>query len=427
VEARGGRATADARLAGRGRAGRAHGLVARTPGARPLSRFDRFLDPPRLRTLEADGERRATWLELFLDLVFVAAIAEVASTLSADPTAVGFGRYLALFLPISWAWAGFAFYATRFDTDDLVYRLLTLLGMFFVAALASTVPDALHGGQNAFVVAYVSVRLVLLVLYARVYRDLEIARPLARWLLLVFGTAVGVWLVSLAVPTPWKYVLWGVALALEHFGPIRAWQLLEGGPRVHPRHLPERFGLLVLIVLGEGVIGVVLGTAQVSWTVLSGAVAFGGFLTGAAIWWLYFDFLDATSIVTRNVRSGMTYVYAHYFVTAGIAALGVGVKLAIFSVEPGPRYDHIGWIAAAGTTLCMAGLAAIQFVTPPALFDADVLLRLGTAAAAGVLVVLSSVLSPVLIVWLLASVLVAQVFAELEGHEGHSGSATGPI
>jgi hypothetical protein len=85
-------------------------------------------------------------------------------TLNADPTAVGFGRYLALFLPISWAWAGFAFYATRFDTDDLVYRLLTLLGMFFVAALASTVPDALHGGQNSFVVAYVAVRLVLLML-----------------------------------------------------------------------------------------------------------------------------------------------------------------------------------------------------------------------------------------------------------------------
>jgi low temperature requirement protein LtrA len=348
----------------------------------------------------------------------VAAIAEVASTLSADPTAAGFGRYLVLFLPIGWAWAGFAFYATRFDTDDLVYRLLTLLGMFFVAALASTVPDALHGGQNAFVVAYVAVRLVLLGLYLRVYLDLEVARPVAGWLLLVFGTAVGIWLISLAVPTPWKYLVWGIALAIEHLGPIRAWKLLGGMP-VHPRHLPERFGLLILIVLGEGVIGVVLGTAQVSWTVLSGAVAFGGFLTAAAIWWLYFDYLDAATVVTRNVWSGMTFVYAHYFVAAGIAALGVGVKLAIFSVEPGPRYEHIGWVAAAGTAMCMAGLAAVEFVTPPALFDADVLLRLVTAAVAGVLVVLSGLLSPVLVVSVLAVVLVAQVIAELEGHETH--------
>src|SRR4029450_1907699 len=109
-----------------------------------------FLEPPRLRTLEADEERRATWLDLFLDLVFVAAIAEVASTLSADPTAAGFGRYLFLFLPIGWAWVGVTLYGARFDTDDLFYRLLTLRAMFAVAGLASTVPDALHGGGNSF-------------------------------------------------------------------------------------------------------------------------------------------------------------------------------------------------------------------------------------------------------------------------------------
>ena len=391
-----------------------------------MSRLARFLEPPRLRTLETGGERRATWLELFVDLVFVAAIAEVASTLSADPTAAGFGRFLALFLPIGWAWSGFAFYATRFDTDDLVYRLLTLLGMFAVAALASTVPNALHGGQNAFAVAYVCVRLVLLLLYVRVYRDLPVAKPVAGWLLFVFGTAAGIWLVSVAVPTPWKYVLWGGALLWEHYGPIRVWRLLGSMP-VDTRHLPERFGLLVLIVLGEGVIGVVLGTAHVSWTFRSGTVAFAGFVTAAAIWWLYFDFLDAAVVVTRNLLSGLTYTYAHYFVTAGIAALGVGVKLTIFSVQPGPSYDDIGWIAAAGTALCMGGLAAIQLAVPPMLLDADVVLRLATAGVALVLVGLSSVLSPVLILWLLAAVLVAQVFAELAGHERHTHPAPGPI
>ena len=103
------------------------------------------------------------------------------------------------------------------------------------------------------------------------------------------------------------------------------------------------------------------------------------------------------------------------------------MKLAIFSVEPGPRYDHIGWIAAAGTALCMGGLAAIQFVTPPTLFDADVAAAPGDRGCGGRAGLLSSVLSPVLIVWLLAAVLVAQVIAELEGHEGHSAPPTGPI
>jgi low temperature requirement protein LtrA len=390
-----------------------------------VSRLARFLEPPRLRTLEAEEDRRATWLELFLDLVFVAAIAECASTLSADPTAIGFGRFLALFLPIGWAWAGFTFYATRFDTDDLVYRLLTLLGMFAVAGLASTVPDALHGGQNSFVVAYVCVRVILLLLYVRVYRDVEVARPVAGWFILMFGIAVVVWLISLALPVPWKYVFWGIALAFEHIAPIRAWRLLRGVP-VDPRHLPERFGLLIIIVLGEGVIGVVLGTAHVSWTLRSGMVAFAGFLTGAALWWLYFDFLDAASVVTRNVRSGITFVYAHYFVASGIAALGVGVKLAILSLEPGPPYGHVGWIAAAGTALCMGGLAAIQLATPPALVDADVVLRLATAAVAGLLVGLSGLLSPAVVLWLLAAVLIAQVVVELARHERHVAMA-GPF
>lgn len=390
-----------------------------------MSRLARFLEPPRLRTLEAEEDRRATWLELFLDLVFVAAIAEVASTLSADPTAIGFGRFLALFLPVGWAWAGFTFYATRFDTDDLVYRLLVLLGMFAVAGLASTVPDALHGGQNNFVVAYISVRAILLVLYARVYRDLEAARPVAGWFILMFGIAVADWLISLALPVPWKYVFWGIALFFEHVAPIRAWRLLRGVP-VDPRHIPERFGLLIIIVLGEGVIGVVLGTAEVSWTLRSGAVAFAGFLTGAAIWWLYFDFLDAASVVTRNVRSGITFVYAHYFVAAGIASLGVGVKLAILSLEPGPRYAHVGWIAAAGTALCMAGLAAIQLATPPALVDSDVMLRLAIAAAAAVFAAVSGLLSPAIILGLLAVALVTQVVVELARHERHAAMA-GPF
>ena len=297
--------------------------------------------------------------------------------------------------------------------------------MFAVAGLASAVPHALHAGQNSFVAAYVCVRTILLVLYLRVYRDVEAARAIAGWFILGFGSAVLIWVISLAVPLPWKYVLWGVALAIEYTTPIRAWRLFRGVP-VDPRHLPERFGLLVIIVLGEGVIGVVLGTAQVSWTFRSGAVAFAGFLTGAAIWWLYFDFLDSTLVVTRNLRSGLTFVYAHYFVAAGITALGVGVKLAILSLEPGPRYDDVGWIAAAGVAMAMAGLAAIEVATPPMLVDADVVVRIAIAVLAGVLAGLSGELSPTLVISILAVALVAQVVIELAGHEHHTAMA-GPF
>ena len=358
-------------------------------------------------------------------MVFVAAIAEVAAELSADPTATGFGRYLALFLPIAWAWAGFTFYATRFDTDDLVYRVLTLLGMFAVAGVASAVPDALHGGQNRFAVTYVLVRVILIALYARAYRAVPAARSLAAWFMLMFGVAVVCWLVSLAVPTPWKYLLWALALGFEYTAPVRAWRMMRARP-IHPAHIPERFGLLVIIVLGEAVIAVVLGTATVNWSTLTAAAAFAGFLCAAAVWWLYFDFLDA-SVVSRNVLSGMTFVYVHYFVIAGIAALGVGVKLTILEAGPGSRYEDVGWIAAGGTAMCMAALAIVQLATPPALLDLDVALRLAVSAIAAVLALLSGVLSPVLVLWLLAAVLAVQVVVELAGHEEHAGAARVPI
>jgi low temperature requirement protein LtrA len=77
----------------------------------------RLLDPPRIRTLDAEEDvRRATWLELFFDLVFVVAVAQLANALSDDMTLEGFLIFGGLFIPVWWAWTGYTFYADRFDT-----------------------------------------------------------------------------------------------------------------------------------------------------------------------------------------------------------------------------------------------------------------------------------------------------------------------
>jgi low temperature requirement protein LtrA len=387
-----------------------------------MAGFQRFLEPPRLRTatVERDEERHATWLELFLDLVFVVAIAELGTSFAHHVTAGGFLRYLGLFVPIWWAWAGFTFYATRFDTDDLVYRAMTLLGMFGVAVLATTVPHAFVGDGNGFALAYAAIRAVLVLLYARAHRHVPEARALTTWFLLMFSTAIVFWLASLAFPSPWKYVLWGVALCFELGAPPRAWRLIRHAP-IHPSHIPERFGLLTIIVLGEAVIAVVLGTVDVEWTPLSGASAFAGFLAAACIWWVYFEFFD-TSVVGRSVFQGMTFVYAHYFIAVGIAALGVGVRLAILSTRPGDSYAHAGWVVAVGAALCMGGLGVVQLVTPPVILDADAVLRFATAVYACVLAALTNVVSPVLVLWLVAVALLGQVVYELATHEEHAGA-----
>src|SRR5687767_8260882 len=94
---------------------------------------------PRLLTLDpTPGERHASWLELFFDLVFVLAVAQIARVLAEHSDLEGILKYLALFVPIWWSWVGFTFYADRFESEDAAYRILMFAGMLAVAALSLT-------------------------------------------------------------------------------------------------------------------------------------------------------------------------------------------------------------------------------------------------------------------------------------------------
>ena len=382
-------------------------------------RWERFFEPPRLRTLETEQDRRATWLELFFDLVFVVSIAELGNRLSGDVTLDGFLEFVALFVPVWWAWAGFTFYANRFDTDDLVYRLLVLTAMFGVAAMAANVHHAFEGGSAGFVLSYVFVRVVLLVLYGRAIRYVEAGRSLATLYFTAFGVAVVIWLTSLALPAPARYWLWALALAVEVSSPLVGWRLAPIRS-IDPRHLPERFGLMTIIVLGESVFAVVVGVAGVSWEIESSLAALAGFLAAVSIWWIYFEFLDVMRIFgVGGLARGLTFTYSHFLIWMGIAALGVGVKLTIFAAGGDRHYDDTAWVFCLGAAVCMLGLGVVQLATPPRVLDLDVVLRFGTAALALALLPLSFAVHPLAVLWTLAIALTLQVVFELLEHEQH--------
>src|SRR6267154_2375692 len=95
-----------------------------------------WLRPPRLRTdLREEGERHATWYELYFDLVFFAAVSQIATALSREPTLDGFLRFAGLFVALVWAWAAFSFSATRFVTDDVAFRLVKAMAILAIVAL----------------------------------------------------------------------------------------------------------------------------------------------------------------------------------------------------------------------------------------------------------------------------------------------------
>jgi low temperature requirement protein LtrA len=127
-----------------------------------------FHTPLRLRSLGADAERKVTWLELFFDLIFVAAVSQVAAPLREHYSVAEILRFAPLFVLIWWAWTGHTVFSTRFDTDDVIQRGLTLVQMFAVAVMAANAKDALDSRSSAgFAAAYAAVRLILVAQYFR--------------------------------------------------------------------------------------------------------------------------------------------------------------------------------------------------------------------------------------------------------------------
>lgn len=299
-------------------------------------------EPPRLRLFEGE-HRRATWLELLYDLVFVVAVAELA-----DALVSGSGlAFVGLFVPVWWAWAGYVFYANRFDTDDVSHRLLMLPQILAIALMAASVGNI--GERSAlFALSYVAVRVLLIVAYVRARRHVPEARALTGRYVLGFGAAALVWLASLAVEPPARYVLWAVATAIDLATPFLARRHQSSLPP-QTEHLPERFGLFVVIVLGEVVAAVVFGLKNLAVTPGTVLIALAGIAVAMVFWWLYFGHLDE-SVVLRTRLAGQVWVYSHLPLSLGLVAFGVGVEHAL--AHPGSA----GWSAGIPAALVGAAL-----------------------------------------------------------------------
>ncbi len=378
----------------------------------------RWHDPPRLRALEDDGdERHATWLELFFDLVFVVAIAQLADGLAEDPSVHGFLVFAGLFVAVWWAWVGYTFYADRFDTDDPPHRALMIAGMFAVAVLASVIPEAFHGETASFALAYAAVRAIVVLLNARAWWHIPAARPLLDVYIPAFTASIVIFVVSAAVEPPYRYWLWAIALAVDLGTPLASGMRIRLVP-IHASHIPERVGLFTIIVFGESVLAVVVGTTSVSWGPESAAAAALGFAIAGALWWIYFDYVD-TRIVRRTIPAGQAYLYAHLPLLIGLAALGAGIKLGITATQETGLTGEVSWIVGVGVALFMGSVALIHVVTTRSRRDVDLWLRLGTAGLALVLGALGPSIGIVALLAVLAAVLVLQVVLELATHDRH--------
>jgi low temperature requirement protein LtrA len=320
--------------------------------------------PLRLRSQVGGAhDRKVTWLELFFDLVFVAAVAQVAAPLHEHYSLAGLVRFTPLFALIWWAWTGHTVFSTRFDPDDALQRVLTLVQMFAVAVMAANAKDALDSTESAgFAAAYAAVRLVLVAQYFRA-RQVPEARALATRYLAGHGIAAVLWLTSALVPTPERFWIWGAAFALDLGTP---WLAVPHTVKAPPdaAHLPERFGLFTLILLGESVVAVMRGMeSQEGWPPGAAVSAFLGMGIAFVIWWWYFDgAAGAAEQPVRTQREALRFhiwTYAHFPLALGIVVAGVGVQLIVTAAARAELAAAEAMLLAAALSLVMVAVTVV--------------------------------------------------------------------
>jgi low temperature requirement protein LtrA len=279
-----------------------------------------------------EREQRVTPLELFFDLVFVYAVTQVTTLMSEDLTWGGIGRGLLVLSALWWAWTGFAWLTNMLEPEEGMVRAGMFAGMAAMLVAALAVPGAFGDDAVLFGVAYVSVRLINLFLYTVAgKRDEGFRHAVVR---IAPTVAIGPLLILAAafVEGGARTLLWVIALLALYSGPLidrgRGW-------RISPAHFAERYGLVVIIALGESIFAIGVAAAGVAPTSeLIGAGVLGVAVI-AALWWAYFDVIAvlagqqlAHATGTRRVRLARdVFSYLHLPMIAGIVLFALGLKL----------------------------------------------------------------------------------------------------
>ncbi|MEW2163996.1 low temperature requirement protein A [Streptomyces sp. NPDC007084] len=306
-----------------------------------------------LRRMTARGRdeahRAASPLELFFDLCFVVAVAQAGAELvhavAEGHAGEGILNYAMIFFAIWWAWMNFTWFASAYDNDDVLYRVVTLVQIAGVLVLAAGVSKAFESHDFLVVwLGYAIMRFALIAQWLRVARSTRGAERATalRYAGGVLLCQVG-WLGLLFAPEaarPWVFLVVAVA---ELCVPVFAEKAATTS--WHPRHISERYGLFTIIVLGETIAAatVAVKSAVDEHDALGELlpIAAGGLLIVFSAWWIYFVVPIHGHL--RSNSQAFLWGYGHYLIFASAAAIGAGLEVA---VEQAAGAAHISTLAA---------------------------------------------------------------------------------
>jgi len=308
-----------------------------------------------------EPEQRVSPLELFFDLVFGFAFAQVTTFWVDHRSWDGLGRGLLVLAVLWWVWASFAWLTNTANTeaDVVLVVMLFATACLFVAALA--VPAAFDMYRIAFGITFFAVLGAFVGLYALVSKGqpdqlaavLRMARTVVPAAALILAAAF--------VPSVGRPVLWTVAFLVGFIGPQLGGL---GGWRVSPSHFAERHGLILIIAMGESLsaIGFAARGTDLGVGVVGAAVL--GLIVAASFWMGYFDFASSGigSLVAnrrgeqRIALARDAYTYCHLPMVAGILLFAFAMRTML--THPGSDLSVIPAVA----LCCSSALYLLAFV-----------------------------------------------------------------
>lgn len=288
------------------------------------------------------GAKPVTAVELFFDLVFVFAIAQLSHSLLGNLTIPGVLQTLLLFIAVWWVWIFTTWVTNWLDTNQVPVRLMLFGLMVAGLVLSTSLPEAFGARGMQFAVAYVTMQVgrSLFMLYALSGRDSANFwnfRRITVWL----AFAAVFWIAGGLVSADGRWTYWTAALAIEFVAPLTGFRVPGLGKSttsdwdVEARHMSERCGLFVIIALGEIVTLTGATFARTHWEATEVAIFLLSVVACVAMWWIYFN-IGAERATRRFAASDdpgriahIAYTYIHLPIIAGIVAAAAGIELLL--------------------------------------------------------------------------------------------------
>ncbi|TXK74865.1 low temperature requirement protein A [Paenibacillus sp. N3.4] len=275
-------------------------------------------------------EKKVTWLELFYDLLFAAAVSKASHVLlHVEHGTIPLEyllKFLLIFIPIWWAWVGQSLFVNRFGQDIVSHRVFLIVQLFFVLIMTASLSVDFDRYYVPFLIGYIGLRAMTAIQYLSVHQKEEAHRKVtAQYLGSRFWVGLAISALSLFFDSWIRYAVLYAGILVDLLLPLLGRKFLVKSP-IHTHHLLERFSLFTLILLGESVVSILTVLQSSEWTWESILFAALTFLLIIAMWWQYFDNVEKK--VNKSIETaGQTIIYGHLFIYVSMCMIAASIQL----------------------------------------------------------------------------------------------------